>query len=343
MIAKDLTEWAESGRTGEAFRTLLEAAPVWTLDSQEATESPWRCSLDLLDEPLLEEAWLIDGLIPSEGIVLVSAREGSMKTWLVLEWAKVVADGTTFLGRTCEAAAVLWLDAEMPKPQFQRYLQEVGASRNLNIWRWQDQGFPTQLSDPGLLRAAKGHGLIVIDSLTRFMDGLDENSPTQMTKVTGGLRELTRWGATVIAIHHVPKDSTKKEYRGATELGAGVDLVLMVTKAMKDHGTILRLTASLKTRYAVEPNIVLNVERTPTRPVFNDVTGNANVHTEKVTAEALVKLQEVIKGHLGATGTKPNQSTVIKEAGTKGLGARNTILKRLTEGEGEYWQSVLDG
>ena len=56
------------------------------------------------------------------------------------------------------------------------------------------------------------------------MGNRNENDSTEMAETTDGLRKLTRWGATVLALHHAPKNADKGEgYRGSTELGAGVD------------------------------------------------------------------------------------------------------------------------
>src|SRR5207249_5125211 len=183
----------------------------------------WRCSLDVLTETPTEIEWLIDGVLPAESIILASGREGSMKTWLALEWARSVAEGSPWLGRACEAASVLYLDAENPRPIFLQRLEAIGGSRNLNVWRWQDDKFPTDLADPRLLAAMQSHRLIIVDSLRRFMRGGEENSSTDMARITDALRQLTRSGTTVIAIHHAGKDPAVPGYRGSTELGAGVD------------------------------------------------------------------------------------------------------------------------
>ena len=190
---------------------------------------PWTPSLDLLSKPIIEMEWWIDGLIPKESLNLVVGREGVLKTWLAMYWAHAVAEGLPWLDRESQAGSVLYLDAEMPLPVFLARLRAVGGSNNLAIWRWQDENFPTCLNDPRLLKAAQHFNFIVIDSLRRFMRDLDENSANDMSRLTGDLRQLTRWGATVIALHHAGKDPSKA-YRGSTELGAGVDVVMTIKK-----------------------------------------------------------------------------------------------------------------
>ena len=300
----------------------------------------WRCSLDILTETSTEIEWLIDGVIAAESIILASGREGSMKTWLALEWARSVAEGSPWLGRACEAASVLYLDAENPRPVFLQRLEAIGGSRNLNVSRWQDDKFPTDLADPRLLEAAQSHRLIVVDSLRRFMMGREENSATDMARITDPLRQLTRSGCSVIAIHHAGKDPAAPGYRGSTELGAGVDVAMTIKKQLKTQIETLEITAS-KTRYSEDPQITLRVERTAARPIFHDSKTHASAPL--VVSLDHEKLVSVI-GHLHATlGRKPNQSEVIAEAKHRKLASRNTLLGWLNKGEGERWQSEPDG
>src|SRR5215472_1422306 len=195
-----------------------------------STSGPWRCSLDLLTEPLEETAWLINGLIPAGSVVLISGREGTMKTWLAMDWALAIAEGQPWLGHQSTSVAVLYVDAEMPGNPFLNRLHAHGGSRNLNIARWTDEAFPSKLEGPGLREASKSHGLIIVDTLRRFMGDLEENSATDMAQVTKSLRELTRHGATVLVSHHATKHPERQGYRGSSELGAGVDVVLHVVK-----------------------------------------------------------------------------------------------------------------
>ncbi len=62
-----------------------EASP--TVAISPVVVPPWRCSLDLLKEGPPEIEWVIQGIITRESVVLLSGREGCMKTWLALCWA----------------------------------------------------------------------------------------------------------------------------------------------------------------------------------------------------------------------------------------------------------------
>jgi len=302
----------------------------------------WRCSLDLLAAEPPEIEWLIPGIIPAGSVQLLSGREGCMKTWLMLDWAHCATEGTTWLGRPCESVAVLYLDAEMPANLFHARLHAMGGSKNLNIWRWQDPTFPSKLDDRSLLKASKEHRLIVVDTLKRFMTGLQENSSDDMAIITGQLRELTRHGATVIALHHGKKDSEKPGYRGSTELGAGVDIALHVEKKTNSGVEYLELTPA-KTRFAEDSQLTLRVERTQSRPVFHETSTEAQAGEEVAQATQLTQLADLIGELHSASGSRPKQTEIVKAAKEQGLGSRNTILGWLTQGEGSRWHSELDG
>ena len=107
-----------------------------------------------------------------------------MKSWLALDWARSVADGEPWLDRQAEAGGVLYVDAEMPGHLFQQRLQAIGGSKNLSVWRWQDQSFPTMLDDSRLIEASRCFDLIIIDTLRRFMQDLKENTSDDMAKIT---------------------------------------------------------------------------------------------------------------------------------------------------------------
>lgn len=301
-----------------------------------------RCSLDLLTAPAEETNWLIDRILPRESVTLETGREGVMKTFLALEKAHAVAEGRPFLDRECQAGRVLYLDAENPGPVFVSRLRAYGGSRNLNIWRWQDRGFPTTLEDGRLLEAAQSHDLIVVDSLKRFMHGLEENSSTDMARITQALRELTRWGAAVIALHHAPKDLLKAGYRGSTELGAGVDVTMHVSRG--GLGGVETLTITIgKTRYHEEPNMVLAVERGEARPIFHVTAGRESSPSLSTSSSDLDALAVVIRDLRNEHHCPPNQTQVTEEAREQGLGSRNTVLARLRQGEGSRWRSEPDG
>lgn len=324
----------------------LESVPQKAAHSQGMAAAsdtpPWRNSLAILAEPIPEIRYLLADALPSEAVVLLSGREGTLKTWLALDWASAIAEGWSWLGRATQSASVLFLNAEMPTNLFRTRLQAIKGSSNLQIWEWQSERFPHYLDDCWLKEAARSHKLIILDTLKRFMPGLDENSSTDMAKVTEALRKLTRYGATVLALHHAPKDPTKLGYRGSTELGAGVDMTLTLERVERNGMDLLQLTAP-KTRYPEDPRMTLRVIRTPERPIFENAIGEAGIQAINELEAKLEALGGIIKALMEQNGEAPNQTDIIRLAQSQNVASRNTILDLLAQGEGKRWRSKAQG
>jgi len=323
-----------------------EFAPLTAECSQRRVAAsdrpPWRNSLVLLAEPIPETKYLLDSVLPSEAVILLSGREGTLKTWLALDWAFAIAEGRPWLGRATQAASVLFLNAEMPINLFRTRMRAIGGAENLHIWEWQGERFPASLDDRWLKEAARKHQFIVLDTLKRFMTRLDENSSTDMAAITEALRKLTRYGATVLALHHAPKDPAKLGYRGSTELGAGVDIALTLERVERNGMDLLQLTAP-KTRYPEDPRMTLRVTRTPTRPIFEDATGEAGTQAINELEAKLEGLEGIIKNLTEREGRKPNQSDIIRAAQSQGIATGNTVQRLLNQGEGKRWRSEPKG
>ncbi len=331
---KDWTEWVERAESGDrvgAFRELVSSA-----GAMSAPMVPWRSSIEVLKHPAPETAWLIHGILPAGGVVLLSGREGSMKSWLALRWAHAVAEGTPWLGRRCAQGNVLYLDKEMPPDLLRKRLRlGIGGSERLHVWGWTDPGFqfPKHLDGPYLTLAAQSHCLIVVDTLRRFMDGLQENSADDMAEVSEKLRELTRYGATVVVLHHSMKDEEKRGYRGSTELGAGVDIVMSL---VNKKGEVSLRTE--KTRYGEPLKLDLSVSGSYDNPAFEDRTDGS-----QATTAQLMKLRGCIEDLAMSLGRSPNQSEVCRRAEHTGLGRRQKVLGLLQAGKDAYWQSQTSG
>ena len=336
---KDWAEWDNDGAEGRAeeFRRLLGNAAL--LSNPSPVTVPWRSASQILDAPVIETEWLVEGLLPKGAVILLSGREGSMKSWVAMRWAHAVAEGQPWMGRLCKQGPVLYLDGEMPPALLQKRLRlGVGGSQHLYIWSWADQGaaFPVHLEGEYLRQAAQSHSLIVVDTLRRFMTAFQENSADDMAKVSHMLRELTRNGATVLVLHHSPKDVEKRGYRGSTELGAGVDITMSLEK--KQHGVLVALNLGTeKTRFGGSPKLELLVRGSHENPEFDE-------RTEKTSepGHQMLRLRMVIEELTKTLGRSPNQGQIFKYVRGQGLGGEDTTRKMLTNGEGTYWQSHME-
>lgn len=302
----------------------------------EPSKMPWRSSVQFVEESMQQIEWLISGVLPCGAIVLLSGREGTMKSFLALSMAHAVATGTPWLGRPTKQGGVLYLDGEMPPALLRDRIRGIGPAHSLNIWSWADGTFPYQLGNSGLGRASQEHSLIVVDTLRRHMEGKKENSSDDMAAVTKALRELTLYGATVLVLHHAPKDTEKQGYRGSTELGAGVDTTLVLTKKPTTAGAVLTLGED-KTRTSSSVRLEIEAKTGPRVPVF---TLRDKQKPAKGGLSELALLVNELREH---PGRNPNQTEIIKKAKDEGLGGKDKIRGMLKDGEGRYWRAESNG
>jgi hypothetical protein len=237
----------------------------------------------------------------------------------------------------------------MPYGVCKARLSAIGGSKDFYVWHWQNNSV-SRLDHPDLRAASKDFGLIVVDTLRRFMPGLQENSASDMAIITDNMRKLTKWGATIVANHHSIKNIPTSHdsapngiYRGSSELGAGVDIAFSLDKRKIDGQEIIHLTVS-KTRYADELERKLRVIRTPNRPVFSDVTRELIVKEQDEQSVMMQQLSAVIATVAHERGREPNQLEISEKAIAIGLArTRKTVRAYLEKGNGKFWNGTPRG
>ncbi len=134
---KDLTEWVDRGGTREQFKELTRAAPIVTAEQVESwqqievsspDELEDKSIGDLMEEPEQTVEWLCDGLLPSGGSSLLSAKAKVGKTTMARCLAAAVARGEQFLGRRTKRGAVLYFCGIEEKVATVRHFRLLGLT-----------------------------------------------------------------------------------------------------------------------------------------------------------------------------------------------------------------------
>jgi hypothetical protein len=164
---------------------------------------------DLLTVEIDPIEWLVPGYIQEQSICVLAGPPNAGKTLLAADWcAKLVARGKrVFIGQNEGGLRGLQqrlkracIAADIPSPRSDLFTYR----RNVEV----------ALSDlHGVKLMAKQlefYDLIVLDSLSSFWPGLDENKPEHMSIVAEALKTLCEFsGAAVLGNHHTTKAAWK--------------------------------------------------------------------------------------------------------------------------------------
>ena len=218
--------------------------PGGALDPQnstlDATVYPVLSMADLAAMPDVE--WLVKDALPQGGLALLFGAPGSFKTFIALDLAMSLAydEGG-------------WLERPAPKGAGVLYIASEGASglyRRILAWRKKHKvdedsdGFhlireAMSFMNPAdmvrLARTVEQHsakygrpGLIVVDTVSRVLPGVDENLQKDMTVFIAACDHLRlQSGAAVIGVHHTNKSG---EMRGSSVLGGAADSIFRVER-----------------------------------------------------------------------------------------------------------------
>lgn len=192
---------------------------------------------------LNENAFLIDGILPKEGLSLLFGPSGCGKSFLALEMAACISSGDPFLSCRTQAVPVLYVGGEGSREGLtrrvyairQRY-ENAGRRHDLRagfVHGWFDltndiKGTVRRLAaaaDTMLQVFHEAPGLVIIDTLAAVSSGEDENSPQGMGRILRGFRAImTDLQCPLLVVHH-PSQAGKRA-RGHTSLYAACEAVI---------------------------------------------------------------------------------------------------------------------
>lgn len=213
----------------------------------------------------LNETWLIVGILPESGILIVIyGSPGSYKSFVVLDMALSIATGKLWHGRKVKQGCVIYVAAE----------GQAGTLKRIKAWQKhhnidQVKNFalmPIQvmLDDPlelhdfisSIEKMELKPSLIIFDTLARCMKG-DENSTSDMGNIVTACSRITEvTGAQVLLIHHSGKDLAKGA-RGSIALTGAADTLLATNKTAKQEAI---LKCEKQKDYELFPDMAFNFE-----------------------------------------------------------------------------------
>lgn len=192
-------------------------------------------------------SWVVENVLPAEGMVAIYGPSGSGKSFLALHMAANVAEGGEWFGYPTKQTPVIYvvLEGASGIGQRARALEEWRGAPLPETLRLSLQ--PLSLASPRDVRdfvfAAKalGPGVVtIIDTLSRAALGIDENSSRDMGQVIRAAEAIQReTKGLVVLVHHTGKN-VEAGPRGHSSLYAALDAALFVSGKQGVHEWAIR-------------------------------------------------------------------------------------------------------
>lgn len=199
-----------------------------------------------------DPTWLVKDLISERSTVMMFGASGSYKSFIALMISLGISTGTETFGAATKKGLVFYgaLEGKAHLKKARRAWRLVrgveGRIENFFVGTAPMVGIPGEVQEFGdeIMKRCAGRKptLIVIDTLSKSMAGLNENDAADAGKFIQFCDSLVEtFGCTVLAIHHTGKE-TERGARGSSAFFAGFDTVLEVKahKATKAVSVFVR-------------------------------------------------------------------------------------------------------
>lgn len=200
---------------------------------------------DLID---LNFEWLIKDFLVKQSLVMIYAGVGAGKSYFMLYLAH-------FLLQHNRVKSIIYLDADNGK----RTLKERSGDKFLktpNFYYYLSNNINKYSIFKDIQKSNLQDILIIVDSIRNFIQD-DFNKDYAMVKFFDELQKLRDNGATIIFLHHQPKqiqDENNKIYKGATAFLDSVDEgYFLHKKELKENEEFIILLEPQKRRFATKP------------------------------------------------------------------------------------------
>jgi hypothetical protein len=223
---------------GSLYKRAMQAG--WQSQAAHVQPTPNASRYTLLDgthmQALPPLIWRVKGVLPAVGLAALFGPSASGKSFLALDMAAAIAQGTSWFGCLTRSAAVIYVALE----------GEGGFKNRVAAWeREHGKPIPTVLSfvmqpfkvadlqDLDDLASVVPKGSVIfIDTLNRAAPLADENSSKDMGLILEGAKQLQiATAGLVVLVHHTGKD-VGKGLRGHSSLFAALDAAIQVERSV---------------------------------------------------------------------------------------------------------------
>lgn len=203
--------------------------------------------------------WLVKGALPNSGVAFLVGSSKAGKSFLAIDTSLRIASGQEVFGRRVRQVGVTYVAAE----------DAAGCRSRVAAWRksfvpdydlaFDLIGEPVNLLDPESvtelidgLRASKARfedlgcplGLVVFDTLSRCLPGVDENNSQDMSRAFTVLKRIGSYtGALTLVLAHFGKAGEERGIRGWSGMDANSDATITLERD-KENDALRILTLS---------------------------------------------------------------------------------------------------
>lgn len=198
--------------------------------------------------------WLIDGIVQRDALTMLFGESGIGKSFAALDWALCVATGREWMGRAVTQGPVIYLPSEGHEGLQARILawcaargiaEEEIAEIPLNIASYSmSVGEETEALLEEIKFVRPKPILIVIDTLTGWSVGMDQNSSKDMAELASSCERIKlETDATILVVHH-SGHKEKGRSKGAVDFWAACDAVVGMVRVGRAGTLALRCNKS---------------------------------------------------------------------------------------------------
>lgn len=227
-----------------------------TQQPQQQQRSPYRTSPDEMEQIADNRPpELIDGFVPSGGVMVLAGAPATGKSFTALSWAAAIAEGSPWFGRATRQASVLYVLGEGFSgfgKRIKAWKAVNGRPMSNNIDFIDGLTYGASLKDPAAVQQLIGlinevpTGLVVFDTLSVLANLTNENDNAEVAQVMANVHTIAQaTGATVMVIHHTTKSTGS--VRGASAFVGNSDTVVVAAKEKNSDGNTATNTFLLST------------------------------------------------------------------------------------------------
>jgi hypothetical protein len=229
------------GASDSALMQIIAQAAEAEISAEPVRENRLKFTwLEEVPDELPEREWVIDGMLPTNCVAMISGKPGSKKTWLGLWMALCVARGSEFLGYEIELARpALWIDEESGDDNMKRRLNALvkgmGITKQAMVAYTPMMGFDAcnsdDMDDLKEITIQSGAKIIFLDTFSKIFTG-DENSKKDIEPVFRVLRKAANdLSVCFVLLHHPTKAGATTRGSGAIE--GDLDVLIPVESEAK--------------------------------------------------------------------------------------------------------------